>query len=80
MTPIRLGILSTAHINRLVIPGAHASDKVELVAVASERARRGRSGVYDVTVRRAGDDSVIAEFRGRSRSTGRKNPGAQSDS
>ena len=49
----------------------------ELVAVASERALRGRSGVYDVTVRRAGDDSVIAEFRGRSRSTGRTNPGAQ---
>jgi acyl-CoA thioesterase len=49
----------------------------ELVAVASERALRGRSGVYDVSVRRAGDDSVIAEFRGRSRSTGRKNPGVQ---
>ncbi len=49
----------------------------ELVAVASERALRGRSGVYDVTVRRAGDDSVIAEFRGRSRSTGRANPGVQ---
>ena len=31
----RLGILSTAHINRLVIPGAHASEKVDLVAVAS---------------------------------------------
>src|SRR6188508_2559258 len=39
----------------------------ELVAVASERVLRGRSGVYDVTVRRAGDDTVIAEFRGRSR-------------
>ena len=40
MTPIRLGILSTAHINRLVIPGAHVSDKVDLVAVASrERSR-----------------------------------------
>ena len=49
----------------------------ELVAVASERALRGRSGVYDVTVRRAGDDSVIAEFRGRSRSTGTRNPGVQ---
>jgi acyl-CoA thioesterase len=49
----------------------------ELVAVASERALRGRSGVYDVTVCRAGDDSVIAEFRGRSRSTGKKNPGVQ---
>jgi len=32
---MRLGILSTAHINRLVIPPAHASEKVELVAVAS---------------------------------------------
>ena len=26
VSPIRLGILSTAHINRLLIPGAHASD------------------------------------------------------
>ncbi|MFE0720126.1 hydroxyphenylacetyl-CoA thioesterase PaaI [Streptomyces rochei] len=37
-----------------------------LVARAEERARFGRSGVYDVTVRR--DEEVIAEFRGRSRS------------
>ncbi len=44
----------------------------ELVAVAAERARRGRSGVYDVTVTRAGDGTVVAEFRGRSRSTGRR--------
>jgi acyl-CoA thioesterase len=43
----------------------------ELVAVASERALRGRSGVYDVTVTRSSDGTVIAEFRGRSRSTGR---------
>jgi acyl-CoA thioesterase len=35
-----------------------------LEADARVRARRGRSGIYDVTVRR-GDD-VIAEFRGRS--------------
>ncbi|HEY7013230.1 MAG TPA: hydroxyphenylacetyl-CoA thioesterase PaaI [Streptosporangiaceae bacterium] len=39
-----------------------------LVATAQERVRYGRSGVYDVTVRRG--DEVIAEFRGRSRSTG----------
>jgi D-xylose 1-dehydrogenase (NADP+, D-xylono-1,5-lactone-forming) len=32
---VRWGILSTADINRKVIPGAHASPKVELVAVAS---------------------------------------------
>ena len=37
-----------------------------LVATAGERALRGRSGLYDVTVRR--DDVVVAELRGRSRS------------
>ena len=41
-----------------------------LVAVAVERARRGRSGLYDVTVRTV-DGTVVAEFRGRSRSLGR---------
>jgi len=39
-----------------------------LVATAEERTRYGRNGIYDVTVRR--DDSVIAEFRGRSRTIG----------
>ena len=34
-TPVKWGIISTADINRKVIPGAHASDKVDLVAVAS---------------------------------------------
>jgi acyl-CoA thioesterase len=38
-----------------------------LEAVATERTRFGRSGVYDVTIRRPQDDQVIAEFRGRSR-------------
>ena len=37
----------------------------ELVATAVERSLRGRSGLYDVTVRR-GDEPVV-EFRGRSR-------------
>lgn len=32
---VKWGILSTANINRKVIPGAHASSKVDLVAVAS---------------------------------------------
>ncbi|HZC69770.1 MAG TPA: hydroxyphenylacetyl-CoA thioesterase PaaI [Jatrophihabitans sp.] len=41
---------------------AHAGDLLE--AEAQVRSRRGRNGIYDVTVRR-GDD-VIAEFRGRS--------------
>jgi acyl-CoA thioesterase len=39
-----------------------------LVATAAERALRGRSGIYDVTVRV--EDKVIAEFRGRSRAIG----------
>ena len=37
-----------------------------LVATAREVTRFGRSGIYDVSVRRG--DAVIAEFRGRSRS------------
>ena len=40
-----------------------------LVAEGREVALRGRSGIYDVTVRRG--ETVIAEFRGRSRSLGR---------
>ena len=42
----------------------------ELTATAVELARRGRSGLYDVTVR-ISDGTVVAEFRGRSRSLGR---------
>jgi acyl-CoA thioesterase len=41
----------------------------ELVAAAVEKARRGRSGLYDVTVRTTAG-RVVAEFRGRSRSLG----------
>jgi D-xylose 1-dehydrogenase (NADP+, D-xylono-1,5-lactone-forming) len=44
MTGVRWGIISTAHINRLVIPGAHASPKVELRGVASRD--RGRAEAY----------------------------------
>jgi len=38
-----------------------------LVATAREISLRGRSGLCDVTVTRDGDGTVIAEFRGRSR-------------
>ncbi|MBR8740811.1 hydroxyphenylacetyl-CoA thioesterase PaaI [Nocardiopsis sp. MG754419] len=41
-----------------------------LVATAVERVVFGRSGVYDVTVRRG--EEVIAEFRGRSRTLARR--------
>jgi acyl-CoA thioesterase len=43
-----------------------------LLAAAGERARSGRSGIYDVTVTRDGD--VVAEFRGRSRTIGPERP------
>jgi acyl-CoA thioesterase len=43
---------------------------MRLVAVAQERTRAGRSGIYDVSVTADGD--VIAEFRGASRSLGEK--------
>jgi acyl-CoA thioesterase len=39
-----------------------------LVATAQERVSYGRSGIYDVSVRRG--DEVVAEFRGRSRGIG----------
>ncbi len=39
-----------------------------LVATAAERVSYGRSGIYDVTVRRGAE--IVAEFRGRSREIG----------
>lgn len=39
----------------------------ELYAEADERTRFGRSGIYDITVRRGRDGPVVAEFRGHSR-------------
>ena len=46
------------------------SNGADLIATAVELNRRGRSGLYDVTVR-TDDGAVVAEFRGRSRSLGR---------
>lgn len=43
----------------------------ELVAEGRERARRGRTGLYDITVTRRDGTEAIAEMRGRSRSLGR---------
>ncbi len=42
-----------------------------LVAIAQERSRAGRSGIYDITVR-SGDGTTVAEFRGNSRMLGEK--------
>jgi D-xylose 1-dehydrogenase (NADP+, D-xylono-1,5-lactone-forming) len=42
--PVRWGILSTANINRHVIPAAHGSPEVELIAIASRD--QGRADAY----------------------------------
>jgi len=46
-----------------------------LVAEGRARAVYGRNGIYDVTVTRDGD--LVAEFRGRSRETGRARPAGE---
>ena len=56
-----------ASVDVTFIAPSRAGDVLEARAV--ERARFGRSGIYDVTVRRGA--VVIAEFRGTSRTTGR---------
>jgi acyl-CoA thioesterase len=54
-------VAATAEID--FIAPVHEGD--ELVAEAVERTRFGRSGIYDITVRRGSE--IVAEFRGRSR-------------
>ena len=50
---VKWGILSTANINRKVIPGAHASEKVELIAVASRDQRRADEYALEWEIERA---------------------------
>ena len=50
---VKWGILSTADINRKVIPGAHASDKVDLVAVASRDQARADAYAQEWGIPRA---------------------------
>src|SRR4029077_3939140 len=47
------GLVSTADINRKVIPGAHASDKVELLAVASREQARADAYAREWEIPRA---------------------------
>jgi predicted dehydrogenase len=51
--PVRWGILSTAHINRLVIPPAQASPKVDLLAVASRDDNRAQAYAREWGIPRA---------------------------
>jgi predicted dehydrogenase len=52
-SPVKWGIVSTADINRKVIPGAHASAKVELVAVASRAQDRADAYAREWDIPRA---------------------------
>ena len=67
---MRLGILSTARINRLVIPGARESDRVEVAAVASRDQARAEEYAAEHGIGRAhgsyeallADDEVDAVY------------------
>ncbi len=63
LKPVRWGIVSTAHINRLLIPGAHASPKVELHAVASrDRARADEyAAKWEIPVAYGSYDELLAD-------------------
>jgi xylose dehydrogenase (NAD/NADP) len=50
---VKWGIVSTADINRKVIPGAHASDKVDLLAVASRDQTRAEEYAREWGIPRA---------------------------
>src|SRR5436305_2163842 len=50
---VKWGILSTADINRKLIPGAHASPKVDLIAVASRERDRAENYAREWQIERA---------------------------
>jgi predicted dehydrogenase len=50
---VKWGIISTADINRKVIPGAHASPKVDLIAVASREQTRADAYAKEWQIERA---------------------------
>lgn len=51
--PVKWGILSTADINRKVIPGLRASEKAELIAVASREQKRADEYAREWEIERA---------------------------
>jgi predicted dehydrogenase len=61
--PVRWGIVSTADINRKVIPGAHASEQVELAAVASRTQERADEYAREWDIPRAygSYDALLAD-------------------
>ncbi len=61
--PVKWGIISTADINRKVIPGAHASPKVDLLAVASRDQPRADAYAKEWKIERAygSYDALLAD-------------------
>ncbi|MDX6414657.1 MAG: D-xylose 1-dehydrogenase D-xylono,5-lactone-forming [Gaiellaceae bacterium] len=61
--PVKWGILSTADINRKVIPGAHVSEKAELIAVASRDLTRAEEYAREWKIERAygSYDALLAD-------------------
>jgi D-xylose 1-dehydrogenase (NADP+, D-xylono-1,5-lactone-forming) len=61
--PVRWGILSTANINRKLLPGMRASEEVELVAVASRDGDRAAQYAREQGIRRAhaGYEALLAD-------------------
>ena len=61
--PVRWGILSTANINRKVLPGMRASEEVELVAVASRDGDRAAEYAREEGIPRAhaGYEALLAD-------------------
>jgi D-xylose 1-dehydrogenase (NADP+, D-xylono-1,5-lactone-forming) len=61
--PVKWGILSTAHINRLFLAGAREADGVEVVAVASRDAKRAADLAREQGIKRAYDtyDALLAD-------------------
>jgi xylose dehydrogenase (NAD/NADP) len=68
--PVQLGFLSTANINRLLLTGARASDRVRVLAVASRDASRAETYAREHEIERAygsydellADDDVDAVY------------------
>ena len=60
---MRLGLLSTANINRMVLAGARASEEVEVVAVASRDAARAEAYAREHGIPRAhgGYEALLAD-------------------
>jgi xylose dehydrogenase (NAD/NADP) len=60
---LKLGLLSTANINRLVIAGARASEEVDVVAVASRDAERAEAYAQEHGIPRAhgGYEALLAD-------------------